>query len=635
MTYEPLSDISVIRAVALAASAIRLYPDPTEQPAFERAMDLIGVIDLLPGGITFEIHRGSFTKDGEQLDLDESLEKLATDLFERGIEKLVMKATPEPSELLAIATLATADPEVIEHAGGSRGFLAERGCTAFEAISRDLHVEARDEDRERLLAQLPEELRLLLRGDPQLAEAISAGDDPQGVLDRLGKLFRDAVEAGVDRATAYSSVAAATASFQKGFRRSVVKEALARGDDFAMNLMDQLSDSDLTDDLASLAKEIGVAQAFDHTQVLMSRSQGRRDELMTTLVRRLREGGTSDHEITKSLERVAGESVSLAVALTKTDIQADFDVSALIAEAAEIPTGLSAGISLLVTLLKSEGLTDASAVIDFVEDSVRSWILEGNVENAVSVLGALAGAVDEIEDADRRRRIEDALRAGVTPELVTALLDADEERGLSQHLLETLREHTIPALLDRLGAEDEAGRRRSLVDMLAQVASSDLSMLVGSLDDSRWYLVRNVVTILGQSGDPDAVPHILKAASHSDPRVRKEALRALRTGDDEKVISVISRHLQDRDASVRSAAVAALGANRGPGATQALRSYLTRKPSLPDTKAAIDSLAFQGTSEATTALERLARKWWPPSSRTKELAQYAKRALSQHGGVTE
>lgn len=595
-------------------------------------MELLGGLDT-EVGIVVRVHRSHFTASGQDLEGDDSIKKLAKDLFERNVDRISVRSMPELSEVRAMAELISADPSEVEDVGGPRAFLFERGCMSFEVVPRELKIAGKDESTtEELLEDLPELLRLLVRGDPELARRLEESRDPTLTLERLEEMFQGAVGFGISRSEAYSSVALTTATMDPNFRSSVVGAALDRNDDFSLDLLAQLSDSDLTQDLSQLAKQIGTGPAFKHAVSLMERSVGRREEMAATLARKMEEAGISRHEIDEGLAQ-APIVASLADSLTKTDIaEVDFDVSDLKAEAEAVPAGLGAGIPLMATLLKTEGLSDAAALIDSVEDSVRRWIVAGEIDVAVTVLAAMSEASEDIEDPARKARLEGALRAGVTPELISNLLGPNGGDDLRQHLLSALRERTIPALIERLGEEKDATRRRTLVNMLAQVASNDISTVARSLRDERWYLVRNVVTILGRTENPEAVTHLLKAANHGDARVRKEVMRALHTADDARAARVIAGRLNDRDHSVRMAAVAALAGNRGASAVSALKAFLGTKPQLEDAKSALRSLAYQQDEEADTYLRKIARRWWPPTSRTRQLARYARGVIGNNTG---
>jgi len=46
------------------------------------------------------------------------------------------------------------------------------------------------------------------------------------------------------------------------------------------------------------------------------------------------------------------------------------------------------------------------------------------------------------------------------------------------------------------------------------------------LKDERWYVVRNMVTILGEIGSAEAVNALQTTARHPEPKVRKEVIKA-------------------------------------------------------------------------------------------------------------
>lgn len=70
--------------------------------------------------------------------------------------------------------------------------------------------------------------------------------------------------------------------------------------------------------------------------------------------------------------------------------------------------------------------------------------------------------------------------------------------------------------------------RMMVCDVLTTHAKQNPSLLVQGLDDPRWYVVRNLVYIMGKLGHEQFVKHLERVKTHGDPRVRKEVVRTLR-----------------------------------------------------------------------------------------------------------
>jgi HEAT repeat protein len=125
-------------------------------------------------------------------------------------------------------------------------------------------------------------------------------------------------------------------------------------------------------------------------------------------------------------------------------------------------------------------------------------------------------------------------------------------------LTRLLDKRSIPVLITLLGYLDTISARKTIVNMLSSIGKSDISAITECLGDGRWYVVRNVVIVLRNIGSTLAKRHLLKIVDHKDPRVRREAVKALAQISGGEAIDVLSQALDDRDQSVRQAALGAL-----------------------------------------------------------------------------
>ena len=62
---------------------------------------------------------------------------------------------------------------------------------------------------------------------------------------------------------------------------------------------------------------------------------------------------------------------------------------------------------------------------------------------------------------------------------------------------------------------------------LAISCKDDVEVLISRLGDPRWYVIRNVVYVLGRIAHQGVERALDRALHHDDVRVRKEAVRAL------------------------------------------------------------------------------------------------------------
>jgi hypothetical protein len=169
-------------------------------------------------------------------------------------------------------------------------------------------------------------------------------------------------------------------------------------------------------------------------------------------------------------------------------------------------------------------------------------------------------------------------------------------------LLPSLPIESYEVLLDALITSENRSTRRKLLDRLAKTELDVGPLIVARLDDERWYVQRNLLTLLQRlSRLPPGYSPMLYAR-HPDPRVRYEAIQLQLTLRAERAVAVCSA-LQDSDARIlrlglmtlqkecpsqltpfvvraalgpaiaedlRALAASALGRSRDPGALDAL-----------------------------------------------------------------
>jgi hypothetical protein len=92
-------------------------------------------------------------------------------------------------------------------------------------------------------------------------------------------------------------------------------------------------------------------------------------------------------------------------------------------------------------------------------------------------------------------------------------------------LMPSLSIEGYKTLLDVLASSRSRVTRRKLLDRLAATSLDVVPLLAARLDDDRWYVQRNMLLLLGRMGRvPQGFP-LSRWTTHTDPRLRSEALR--------------------------------------------------------------------------------------------------------------
>jgi HEAT repeat protein len=224
--------------------------------------------------------------------------------------------------------------------------------------------------------------------------------------------------------------------------------------------------------------------------------------------------------------------------------------------------------------------------------------------------------------------------ADVSPHL---LLDHLENR--EDHAKETI--HRVFAalgvkgaywIIQRISLAEGVFERKLLAAALVRLGQVAVAPVAAMMKDQRWYVVRNMVTILGELRAPEAVIPLRSAVRHSDQRVRKEAIRALMRIGGEPAEATLMTLLEEPDDGIVKHAILSLGLMRSRQAVPVLIRMLERRDLLLKTLAMKKELAMAlgriGDRRATPTLVKiLGTRGWPVLGKWQDLKLSAATAL--------
>jgi hypothetical protein len=196
-------------------------------------------------------------------------------------------------------------------------------------------------------------------------------------------------------------------------------------------------------------------------------------------------------------------------------------------------------------------------------------------------------------------------------ELIGKVLEREEGIRLEEvnNFLVLLQRNSIQPLIKLLGELKNSKTRRVLCDSLSEIGKNAIEIIVPFIDDKRWYLVRNIIYILGRIGKEQAFPYLQKSLNHNEIRVRREAIQALGLIGGPKAVGLLIRALTDIDVRIRSMAAINLGKI---GKTSGLASLLELvqskdfpKKDPTEMKAFFDAIGMIGSNEATPVLQEI------------------------------
>jgi HEAT repeat protein len=216
----------------------------------------------------------------------------------------------------------------------------------------------------------------------------------------------------------------------------------------------------------------------------------------------------------------------------------------------------------------------------------------------------------------------------------------EEEAGVRledvRSYLLLLQKNAIPPLIQLLGNLKNSKTRRMVCDALAEIGKNAIEFFVPFIDDRRWYLVRNIVYILGRVGREQVFPYLQKTFHHEEVRVRRETVQALGLIGGPKAVGFLVRALTDGDVRIRSMAAINLGKiGKTSGLIPLLEVVQSKdfpKSDPTEIKAFFDAVGMIGSNEALPILQQLLeKKSWFGRGKTDEVRIGAARALAMIG----
>ncbi len=296
-------------------------------------------------------------------------------------------------------------------------------------------------------------------------------------------------------------------------------------------------------------------------------------------------------------------------------------------EAPEEPEKLTSEQQLLALLGRLDRETDGIAYQETIERlrwialDLRNTAPFDTLLPAIAVLGQHASGGNE-RCGMAQQQMADALLADLVDEpLLTWLVErvgsreARGEREVLGRALTRLGARSLGALLDALSTGEDRGARRALSQVITLFGESAVPELELRLNDPRWFVVRNMATLLGEARSRGSVPALTERLAHEDGRVRRAAIQALARIGGRRARGEVVRCLTSGDPDMRVQAILAVGAWRETAALPTLEAIArgsegARRAS--DTEARRHAIEALGLVGGPRALEALAGVLAPP-----------------------
>ena len=213
----------------------------------------------------------------------------------------------------------------------------------------------------------------------------------------------------------------------------------------------------------------------------------------------------------------------------------------------------------------SETRADFEELTAFFMDAAEFVLMSGDLAIMTAMLSRLDQFLREPQiDEEIKKYFKRIIAYAGNKKLITILgdiLDSGQEvdEKLIEEYVKYLDKNAIIPFMDILGELESIHSRKVVIEALIFLGPKDILTLSSGLNDSRWFVVRNIIFILRKIADKRAVEFLLKTVRHPDIRVRKEVIRALGELGGGGVFQTLKGCLEDEEMQIRSAALRALG----------------------------------------------------------------------------
>jgi hypothetical protein len=650
-----------LHALMAARKSLSLYPTGSEIASTWVRRLHRSLADFFQQGLAFpvRVEPDRFVWAGPDIrTVEPALEAFRFDLESRGIRELEIDGSVEEWELQAFLELLNTPGGELRQLGGAGSFLTTRGVLHVRVAAPGDGEDGAGDHQEatrQVLQTGRDAVDLFAESLVLLVEARFADltydrtslivwlqDTAAGGPDRLyqaARMIHGLVESAPDREVRTRTLVEALLGLPEELLRPFFAEhliPLAGREVLALNLLSQMTEDEIRDVVARLVpQESLLALSSELLEFPWEEIQRRRlIEAITSAVHR------DDPPSIIGDDGVVLEADDPLVVELREEIMASCHPDVLLDRSAEI---------LLALAVSVEGEEYGTSTTDALEEIVGEALARGRLELATRLLSTIwdvvqGGGTRSREQVQRLILLQQRLAGRTHVALLGGLLrqhaGSEQQLTLVAQYLGLVARDAIQEFTTLLGDERDRQVRARMCQVLAKVGPSIVPTLVEWLEDPRWYLVRNVVHVLGKIGDEGAFSPVVTTLGHPHARVRIEAVRALALIAPARAAAPLVTVSRDVDPEVRLEAVHALGALRCDEAVAVLRDLAGGGSGdlvdPPLRREAIEALAAIGTPNACEALTRLARRrLWPWQRAERQLRSAAANALAARAGAED
>jgi len=665
-----------MRYLVSAIRAVKLYPpnNPVYSQSIKKSFEVLQNFLQTTPGYYIGVQKTHFTYLNAPLGKDAQLNRaIAQDLFAKGVRGITISQGVTEDELLNLYQALALSPEGAAMRGGINSILWEKNATHIKVTLAGLdeivttktggqeekkHVEAPSGVSEPFAAQKESQSshRTLVLGDlltnpagfgaGMVERALQARAEHESVEDRLLALYQEAGHKIQEEQPDQSD------ALFEGLAKSVISLEPAYRDGFVIGKLYEGSDSEIVNERKAEFEE----QVPDEIhEILAGRfSNVWNVQQVTTLLKKSlskKIAPPSPPPSPADLEVVPISQNTIQFAREMAEYTPEeMEAMKIMGGAGMESDTIEASVRTLIFLLslvKNPRRADSqekevslfSGVVHQLEDMLAYLLTKKDYDLAALIVRVFHMPVDP---AFKPRMMDAIKKTILKPAVAATVADMrNHPKGSAEYLsaysyLSALERDATEILLEILAEEQDRSARTFLLDLVKDVGKNDITLLGERLSDDRWYFVRNVVNILGESKTDQAIAYLHRVMNHKDVRIRQEVVKGLIAIGGKKAAGLLARFLKDGDVDIQMMAVRGFAEIKGVDAEEVkslvmfLKDRSLNKKELALTLEAIKTLGAIGGGEEIQFLNGYTRiRWWRSRKLQKELRTAALGAIGK------
>lgn len=277
---------------------------------------------------------------------------------------------------------------------------------------------------------------------------------------------------------------------------------------------------------------------------------------------------------------------------------------------------------MLFDILRIESVpANFSEVLDIIDNIFEELMFKADFIHARKILeffwemlGPEKNLSAEIVDL-----LEKALLHSGNPKRIAAMGDvlnrlSSEEVDQFLTLMVLFQKEVIPSVIELLTEVKTIKLRHVLCDILVALGQVDAGAIIAGLDDPRWFVVRNLIYVLGKTEDACVIDHLPRFVHHEELKVRKEVLHVLDTMKSPEADALLLEFIDDPDLSNRVYAIKGLVKRQVTDSLPRFVALISEKEfemkALYEKKEIFNALATLGGDPLVPELEKYLKTPW-------------------------